>query len=97
MTQQTQPQTPERLTFAGPLPAGSTQLVLDFINERPNYVRALRASVVADADYHRWQGGAEARRQLAQQLGLTVPHELGQTTEPAVATAQILRTNGGQP
>lgn len=28
-------------------------------------------------DYYRWSGGAEARRQLAKALGLTVPHNAG--------------------
>lgn len=55
----------------------------EFINERPEYVTACRnAHPDNTADYHRWQGGAEARRQLAQRLGWTVPHEIGEKTTP---------------
>ncbi|MGH1563079.1 hypothetical protein [Mumia sp. DW29H23] len=51
--------------------------VVDHINQRPEYVQALR-NTRGDgdqADYWRWQGHAEARRQLAAKLGLPVPHE----------------------
>lgn len=65
-------------------------LVVAFINERPSYVSALRNSGAADADYHRWSGGAEARRQLATTLGLTVPHEPGEKAEPAVANVRLI-------
>jgi hypothetical protein len=54
--------------------------VMAFINDRPRYVAVLRDSTVADADYNRWSGHAEARRQLATSLGLTVPFEPGETT-----------------
>jgi len=62
----------------------STQAVLDFINQRSEYVRACRNGPQGDndADYNRWQGHMEARRQLAQALGYTVPYELGEKTEP---------------
>lgn len=53
--------------------------VTAFINERPNFVTALHAAVDS-ADYSRWAGHAAARRQLAQALGWTVPHEPGETT-----------------
>lgn len=43
-------------------------VVADFIAQREEYVRVLRQTVNADADYHRWQGHAEARRQLADKL-----------------------------
>jgi hypothetical protein len=39
-----------------------------FISERDECVTALRNSTDADADYWRWQGHAEARRQLREQL-----------------------------
>ncbi|WP_280245711.1 hypothetical protein [Nocardia abscessus] len=52
-----------------------------FINQRPEYVDGCRNGG-ADDDYYRWQGGAEARRQLAQRLGWTVPHEHGEKTTP---------------
>lgn len=46
-----------------------------FINERSEFVTALKNSSGNDADYHRWSGHAEARRQLAEDLGWTVPYE----------------------
>lgn len=55
--------------------------VKDFIDQRPEYVAALKASPEADSDYYRWTGNAEARRQLARRLGWTVPHEPGETTQ----------------
>jgi hypothetical protein len=55
--------------------------VLAFINERPGYVQAARQPMGDnDADYHRWQGHMESRRQLATMLGYTVPYELGEKT-----------------
>lgn len=54
----------------------------DFINERVEYVRALRDSADETADYHRWTGGGEARRQLAERLGWTTPYESGDKTTP---------------
>ncbi len=45
-----------------------SRIVADFIAQREEYVRVLRQCVDADADYHRWQGHAEARRQLADKL-----------------------------
>lgn len=57
-----------------------------FINERPGYITALKNTRGADdqSDYWRWQGHAESRRQLAQSLGWTVPHNTSETTCPAV-------------
>lgn len=54
-----------------------------FINERPGYIQALKDTRGTDdqSDYWRWQGHAEARRQLASALGYTVPHEPGETTK----------------
>lgn len=54
------------------------EVVAGFIDQREEYVRVLRQCVNADADYHRWQGHAEARRQLAGKLG-----------KPAAVTAQV--------
>lgn len=58
--------------------------VLHFINARSEYVQAARNSRGddIDADYYRWQGHMEARRQLADMLGLTVPYELGDKATP---------------
>lgn len=49
--------------------------VIDFINQRPEYITALKHSSDAGSDYFRWSGHAEARRQLANRLDLPVPHE----------------------
>lgn len=65
--------------------------VLAFLNQRPEYVTALK-NTPGDgdqADYHRWQGHAEARRQLATSLGMTVPHNPGDR-------AAITGTKGGE-
>lgn len=43
--------------------------VATFIGKRPEYVQALKSSPSADSDYWRWQGHAEARRQLCDNLG----------------------------
>lgn len=58
--------------------------VEDFINDRPAYIQALRNTPgdVDQSDYYRWTGAAEARRQLAQALNWTVPHEQGEKTVP---------------
>jgi hypothetical protein len=63
------------LTPAPEIPAA----VLAFIDQRPGYVKALKDTNGADddPDYWRWSGHAEARRQLATALGLTVPHNPG--------------------
>jgi hypothetical protein len=59
------------------------QTVLDFINQRPEYVQAARQPIGDnDADYWRWQGHMESRRQLADRLGYTTPYEPGEKTEP---------------
>jgi hypothetical protein len=44
------------------------KVVATFLDQREEYVRVLRQCVDADADYHRWQGHAEARRQLQDRL-----------------------------
>lgn len=57
-----------------------------FINERPGYITTLKNTRGTDdqSDYWRWQGHAESRRQLAQSLGWTVPHNPGEATRPEV-------------
>ncbi|WP_155289245.1 hypothetical protein [Rhodococcoides fascians] len=50
--------------------------VRKFIRERHEYVLAASASNGSDADYFRWQGHMEARRQLAQKLGLPYEFEV---------------------
>lgn len=54
-----------------------------FINRRPEVITAIENCPPGkDADYWRWQGHAEAMKNLARDLGLTVPHKPGETTEP---------------
>jgi hypothetical protein len=43
--------------------------VAAFLRKRPEYVRVLKASTTVDSDYFRWQGHAEARRQLCDAIG----------------------------
>jgi hypothetical protein len=44
-------------------------IVNDFINERKNYITAIENCAPENAaDYWRWQGHAEARRQLSERL-----------------------------
>lgn len=66
-----------------------TATIENFINQRPEYITALKGTSGTDdqGDYWRWSGGAEARRQLATMLGWTVPHEPGETTHPEVPGA----------
>lgn len=63
-----------------------TSKVEAFINQRPEYIQALKNTRSGDdmSDYSRWNGHAESRRQLAQALGWTVPHNPGETTRPEV-------------
>lgn len=51
--------------------------VIAFINQRPEYINAMKNSQTDDADYYRWTGNAEARRQLATTLGVQVPYNYG--------------------
>lgn len=44
------------------------QVATAFVAQREEYVRVLKQCVEADADYYRWQGHAEARRQLRDKL-----------------------------
>jgi hypothetical protein len=48
--------------------SGLREVVNYFLDQREEYVRVLRQCVNADSDYHRWQGHAEARRQLGRSL-----------------------------
>lgn len=48
--------------------ANRDAVIAGFIAQREEYVRVLRQCVDADSDYHRWQGHAEARRQLSEKL-----------------------------
>ena len=45
------------------------RVVNDFIHKRREFVQAAKASRGSDADYWRWQGHMESRRQIAQSLG----------------------------
>lgn len=59
------------------------------IDERPEYITACTdAGPESEHDYYRWQGGAEARRQIAQRLGWTVPYEPGEKTGPKPTTEE---------
>jgi hypothetical protein len=63
-------------------------IVEKHINMRSEYVTALKNSTGDNddnADYWRWTGGAEARRQLAEDLGWTVPYKPGDRTAPKEA------------
>jgi hypothetical protein len=59
--------------------------VLDFINQRTEYVQAVSSGPMGDgdADYNRWQGHMEARRQLATMIGYTTPYKPGEKTAKA--------------
>ena len=62
------------------------ELVKKHINQRPEYVIALKDGGSGDsADYYRWTGNAEGRRQLAEDLRWTVPHNPGDRTRPKPA------------
>lgn len=52
--------------------------VHDFIHARHEFVGVLRQYSTEDmADYHRWTGHAEARRELAETLGLELDSKSG--------------------
>lgn len=52
--------------------------VHDFIHARREFVGVLRRYSTEDmADYHRWTGHAEARRELAETLGLELDSKSG--------------------
>lgn len=51
------------------------------IEQRPEYIAAIEGGGSED-DVWRWRGGAEARRQLSEALGWTVPYQHGEKAEP---------------
>ncbi|BAD58843.1 hypothetical protein [Nocardia farcinica] len=53
------------------------------IEQRPEYIAAIEGGGSED-DVWRWRGGAEARRQLSEALGWTVPYQHGEKAEPKV-------------
>lgn len=62
------------------------ELVKKHINQRSEYVIALKDGGSGDsADYYRWTGNAEGRRQLAEDLHWTVPHNPEDRTRPKPA------------
>ena len=75
--------TVEKLTAEVEALRGALATVFAHIDQRPEYVTALRNSTdTTNGDYGRWSGHAEARRQLAEALDMTVPYEHGETTQP---------------
>lgn len=54
------------------------------IEQRSEYIDAIQGGGSED-DVWRWRGGAEARRQLAEALGWTVPYQHGEKAEPKEA------------
>jgi hypothetical protein len=56
------------LLAAHPAEPALSKTVQYFLDQRGEYVRVLKQCVNADADYYRWQGHAEARRQLGEKL-----------------------------
>ncbi|MFE2556029.1 hypothetical protein ACFXGT_08325 [Streptomyces sp. NPDC059352] len=61
----------------------SAEKVAGFCAKRAEYVTNLRDCNGNDADYYRWTGHAEARRQLSQMLGLPVAWPAKDKAEPA--------------
>lgn len=55
-------------------------LVEEFVNQRPEFVTAMRNTPgdQNQADYWRWSGHAEARRTFAAALGVRAPHDVGE-------------------
>jgi hypothetical protein len=62
-----------------------------FLAERTEFVTTLRQCIDDNADYHRWQGHAEARRVLSERLGLPV----GWPPEDAAKAALRAQQGGG--
>ena len=67
----TKPLSPERLAEVERLNA-QMAIVNEFLAERAEFVTTLRQCIDGNADYHRWQGHAEARSVLSERLGLPV-------------------------
>lgn len=61
--------------------------VAEHINQRPKLMTAINDCAPGNVSAYWWlNGAAEARRQLAEALGWTVPHELGETTDRKAAS-----------
>ncbi|MBF6538197.1 hypothetical protein IU418_13385 [Nocardia farcinica] len=60
---------------------GEQAKVRAHIEQRPEYIAAIEGGGSED-DVWRWRGGAEARRQLSEALGWTVPYQHGEKAEP---------------
>lgn len=68
------------------------KVVADFINERPDFIRALENCPDDNqADYYRWNGNAEARRTLHERL-----REFGVDTAAAPALQDLTPTPAGR-
>lgn len=52
--------------------ASAAVVVRDFCAERSEFVSVLKNCTENNADYYRWQGHAEARRQLTERLAGTI-------------------------
>ena len=58
--------------------------VADFCAERAGFITAINNCHPDNvSDYHRWQGHAEARRQLSERLGLPTAWPPAATTQPS--------------
>lgn len=66
-------------------------VVTKFLDQREEYVRVLRQCVDADADYHRWQGHAEARRQLRDRLANAGVNLTAKPRDEATVKAEAIR------
>lgn len=83
-------------------PTGRDKVVADFVAQREEYVSVLRQCVNADDDYYRWQGHAEARRQLRDKLA-ALPDAVDTAPPTAISGADIkpgmtiLLTPGSKP
>lgn len=65
---------------------GQLAKVRDFVHARHEFVRVLRQYSTEDmSDYHRWTGHAEARRELAETLGLELDSKSGGLAERTTA------------
>lgn len=62
--------------------SAQTAVVVSFLAERADFLRAIGASPNADADYWRWQGHAESRRHLSERLAALDSGALGLWTVP---------------
>ena len=74
-------------------PAG---VVADFVAERAEYVTVLRQCTDSSPDYYRWQGHAEARRQLAERLGQPVAWPAEDAARRADRHAEIVEAEASE-